>query len=145
MVDEGLTNIQNKISENMEYYGVNSFVKTTANTVSNAAGAAVTYVKDKSADLYQNNEYIHGAVDNVSSGAKFVKDKSVSLASDAYNAASNLASSYVSPLLNKDNSGAQGNNQNSGNQSQAELVNLQPEPDPRPVSEQLKDDKIQNI
>ena len=28
----------------------------------------------------QNNEYIHGAVDNVSSGAKFVKDKSIKFA-----------------------------------------------------------------
>ncbi|MCQ2817260.1 MAG: hypothetical protein MJ252_08350 [archaeon] len=150
-VDEPLTNMQNKINENMEYYGVNAFVKNTTETVSNAAKNAVSYVKDKGTDLYENNQLIHNTVDGVSSGAKVIKDKGLEIASDAYH----VASSYVNPILgipeNSQGVGANENINNSENNPQGGDPNSQgnnnPQPyaDPRPVSEQLKDDQIKQV
>ncbi len=137
--------MQNKISENMEYYGVNSFVKntsekvtdfakttgekvsdiakTTGEKVTDMAKTTATYIKDKSTDLYENNQYVHNAVDNIGTHYTNIKEKSIQFASDAYTA----ASSYVNTNLNP-----QG----------AKVEQAEPSPDPRSIADQLKDDKI---
>lgn len=132
-VEEGLNKMENKINENMEYYGVKSFVKNTSEKVSDMAKSTATmikdvsistadYIKDKSTELYQS-DLIHNTVDKVSSSMTTIKDKSMTLATDAYNSASN----YL------------GLSDNTGNNT--EINNVQQE-EPQNIADKLRDDKL---
>lgn len=129
-VDEGLTNMQNKLNENLEYYGVNKFVKDSSEKVSGMAKSTSNYIYDKGSQLYQNNQLVHNTFDIVSTGASVIKDKSLQLAQGAIDAAQNFVNSNNAPHNNEQPLIAKNTNE------QAE---------PKNVAEQLKDDGINKI